>query len=94
MCQRCLEVPGIGKLLLLIYTGFCINSKTITWYGKERQKVGVDREIRESIWGVKERIYAETSVSSTRFRYKNENGSGCFRLCYEGVLSMEGEDGK
>ena len=25
---------------------------------------------------------------------KNENGSGCFRLCYGSMLSMEGEDGK
>ena len=66
MCQRCLEVSGIGELLSSIYIGLCIDSKTIAWYGKERQKVGVNRETGESVWGVENKIYAETSVSSTR----------------------------
>jgi len=39
-------------------------------------------------------IHKETSVSSTRLRQKNENRSGCVRLCNRRMLSMECEDGR
>ena len=37
----------------------------------------MDREIGEGISGVKEKIYKRTSISSTRLRQKNKNGSRC-----------------
>jgi len=37
--------------------------------------VGLDREAEKDIWEVEEKIHKRTSVSSTGFRLKNENGS-------------------
>ena len=68
MCQRCSKVFKIGELLLLISLRFCIYSQTIAWYGKERSEVGMDKETRGSIQGVKGEIYQRTSVSSTGSR--------------------------
>ena len=35
----------------------------------------MDRETEEDILGAEEEIYKRTSINSTRFRQKNENGS-------------------
>jgi len=43
------EISKIGKLLLLIYQRFCSNSQTITQYGKERSKVGMNRKAEEDV---------------------------------------------
>jgi len=41
----------------------------------------MDRETGKSIQGAKIKVYQGTSVSSTRLRQKNENGSRYIRLC-------------
>ena len=81
VCQRCSKVLRIGKLLLSIHIRLYVYCETITWHGKERQEVGVDKKAGESIRGVEEKVYTRTGVSSTGFRQKNEDGSRCFRLC-------------
>ena len=40
----------------------------------------MDRKAGESVQGVEEKVYARTSVSGTRFRQKNEDGSEHIRL--------------
>ena len=47
--QGCSEVLGIGKLLLLIYSGLCNHSQTITRYGEEGSEVGMNRKTGRSI---------------------------------------------
>jgi len=49
VCQRHTKVFRIGKLLLSIYSRLCINSQTITQYGKEGSKVGIDGTTGRSI---------------------------------------------
>ena len=50
---------------------------------KELTKVGMNRKIREGVQGAKREVYKRTSVSYTRFRQKNKDGSRHTRLCYE-----------
>ena len=59
----------------MVYQEFCNNSQTVTKHGKKESEVGLDRETGEGISGAKEEVYKRTSVSSTRLRQKNENGS-------------------
>ena len=40
----------------------------------------MDRETGKSIQGAKIKVYQGTSVSSTRLRQKNKDGSRCIRL--------------
>jgi len=40
VCQEYTKVLRIGELLLSIYLGLCIYSKTIARYGEERSEVG------------------------------------------------------
>ena len=42
--------------------------------------MGLDREAGEDVSGVEREVHKRTSVSSTRFRQKNEDGSGCVKL--------------
>ena len=37
----------------------------------------MDRKVEEGISGAKGKIYKKTSISSTRLRQKNKNGSRC-----------------
>ena len=65
----------------MVHQGFCSDSHTIAQYGKEGSEVGLDGEVGESILGVEGEIHKRTSVSNTRFRQKNKDGSRCIRLC-------------
>ena len=51
----------------------------------------VDRKVGESIQEVEGKVHAKTSVSSAGFRQKNEDGSGCVRLCdRRGIVNGRG----
>jgi len=56
------------------------------WEWTEKQK--------EAFEELKKRFTQELVLAAPDLDKKNENGGGCFRLCYRGVLSMKGEDGK
>jgi len=47
--QECSKVLGIGKLLLLIYSGLCIHSQTIAQHGQKELEVGLDRKAGKSV---------------------------------------------
>jgi len=49
VCQGHSEVLGISELLLLIYSGLCIYSKTIAQYGEEESEVGMDGKTRRGV---------------------------------------------
>ena len=49
VCQGCSKVLGIGKLLLLIHSGLCSYSQTITQYSEEGPEMKMDRKTRRSI---------------------------------------------
>ena len=74
MCQRCVEIFGTGKLLLPVYPELCIDSQTLVqWDWMERQEK-VFRELKEKF--TKKLVLAASDLDK-----KNENGSGCIRLC-------------
>ena len=68
VCQECIKVLGISKLLSPIYLGLCVYSQTIIQYGQERSEVEIDKKTKRDIHKVKREIHKRTSVSSTRSR--------------------------
>ena len=70
VCQGCVEVSRVGKLLLLIYQGLCIYSQTIVQHGQKESEIGMDRKAGEGIWRTEEEVYKRTSVSSIGLRQK------------------------
>ena len=49
----------------------------------------MNRKAGEGIWETEGEVYKKTSVNSTRLKQKNEDGSKCIRLYYEGYFIYE-----
>ena len=72
---------GLANYYRRFIEGFATVARPLHDLVKKDKKMGVDGKGREDIQGIERAVYKGAGVGSSRYRQKNEDGSGCIRLC-------------